>query len=138
MAVMVDNWKLATISMWVQRLDKDVALKLIDEHFTWNDLWDAAVELNQLCAERTMSKQIPRNQDQGDLKDRVRVLASAMLGSMQELNNRADNPVFVASSEQLFQVPGVVKDSVQVEPAVGCPGFTKKITEIWSKIYVII
>ena len=104
--------------MWVQRLDKDVALKLIDEHFTWNDLWDAAVELNQLCAERTMSQQIPRNQDQGDLKDRVRVLASAMLGSMQELKSRADNPVFVASSEQLFQVPGVVKDSVQVEPAV--------------------
>ena len=109
MAVMVDNWRLATISMWVQRLDKDVALKLIDDHFTWNDLWDAAVELNQLCAERTMSQQIPRNPDQGDLKDRVRVLASAMLGSMQELKNRANKPVFVASSEQLFQGPGVVR-----------------------------
>ena len=118
MSVMVDSWKLATISMWVERLNKEEALKLIDDTFTWSELWEAAVELNQLCAGRDMSRQIPRNQDQGDLKDRVRVLGTAMLGSMQELKSRTDNPVYVVSSEQLYQVPGVVKDSVQAEPAV--------------------
>ena len=115
---MVESWKLATISMWAERLDKEVALQLIVNTFTWSDLWEAAAELNQLSAERGMARQIPRNQDQGDLKDRVRILGNAMLESLKELKSREDKPVFVVTSEQLFQVPGVVKDNVQAEPAV--------------------
>ena len=104
--------------MWAQRLDKAEALNLIVKNFTWNDLWESASEINRLCKARDMSKHIPKNQDQGDLKDRVRVLGNAMLESLQELKNREDNPVFVVTSEQLFNVPGVVKDNVQTEPAV--------------------
>ena len=114
----MESWKLATISMWAQRLDKAEALNLIVKNFTWNDLWESASEINRLCKARDMSKHIPKNQDQGDLKDRVRVLGNAMLESLQELKNREDNPVFVVTSEQLFNVPGVVKDNVQTEPAV--------------------
>ena len=87
-------------------------------NFTWNDLWESAAEINRLCKARDMSRHIPKNQDQGDLKDRVRVLGNAMIESLQELKSRKDNPVFVVTSEQLFQVPGVVKDSIQAEPAV--------------------
>ena len=112
MAVMIDSWKLSIISMWVQRLDKDEALKLITDTFTWEDLWEAAAELNQLCADRAMDKRIPRNIDKGDLKDRVKVLGTAMLDSLHKLKARTDNPVFVVSSEQLYQVPGVEKDAV--------------------------
>ena len=45
-----------------------------------------------------MSKQIPRNQIQGDLKDRVRILGMAVIGSIYELKGRVDNPVYVVSS----------------------------------------
>ena len=115
---MVESWKLATISMWAERLDKSEALNLIVNNFTWNDLWESAAEINRLCKARDMTRHIPKNQDQGDLKDRVRVLGNAMIESLQELKSRKDNPVFVVTSEQLFQVPGVVKDNVQTEPAV--------------------
>ena len=104
--------------MWYERLDKEAAIKLICDKFTWDELWEAAVELNQECASRDMSKKIPKNQDLGDLKDRVKVLATAVIGSIQELKGRVDNPTFVVSSGSLFQVPGVIKDAVQVEPAV--------------------
>ena len=115
---MIDSWRLATISMWYERLDKEVVIKLICDKFTWDDLWEAAVELNQECATRDMSKKIPKNHDLGDMKDRVKVLAAAVIGSIQELKSRVDSPVFVVSSGSLFQVPGVLKDAVEVEPAV--------------------
>ena len=118
MSEMIDSWKLAIISMWFERLNREEALKLISDTFTWEDLWEAAAELNQLCASKDMNRKIPRNIDQGDLKDRVKVLGTAMHGSMQELKARTDNPVFVVSSEKLFQVPGIKKDTVQAEPAV--------------------
>ena len=104
---MVDSWKLATINMWLDRLDKDEALKLIIDNFTWDELWEPAAELNQLCVAREMARQIPRNKDQGDLKDRVNVLGNAVLGSIQELKSRIDNPVYVVTTANLFQVPGV-------------------------------
>ena len=115
---MVDSWKLATISMWLDRLEKEGALKLICDKFNWDELWEPAAELNQLCAARQMARQIPRNKDQGDLKDRVAILGIAVLGSLQELKNRTDNPVYIVTSSNLFQVPGVIKDRVQAEPAV--------------------
>ena len=34
--------------------------------------------------------------------------------------------------------PSSMSTKKDKQSAVGCPGFTKKITEIWSKIYVII
>ena len=49
---MVDCLKLATIGMWVDQLDNARALNLICDHFTWEELWEAAVEVNQQCAER--------------------------------------------------------------------------------------
>ena len=118
MPTMVDSWKLTTISMWFEKLDNEEVLKLIGDHFTWDELWEAAAELNELCKARSMLKQIPKNQDQGDLKDRVRILAMAVYGSLQELKNRIDKPVFVVSSAHLCNIPGVVKDRVQAEPAV--------------------
>ena len=42
--VMVESWKLATISMWVDRLNKDEALKLINDTWTWDELWEAAAD----------------------------------------------------------------------------------------------
>ena len=74
--------------------------------------------MNQLCAAREMANKIPRNRDQGVEKDRVAVLGSNVLASLQELKSRKDRPVFVVSSTNLFQVPGVIKDCVQAEPAV--------------------
>ena len=53
---MVESWKLATISMWAQRLDKAEALNLIVKNFTWNDLWESAAEINRLCKARDMSR----------------------------------------------------------------------------------
>ena len=55
---MVDSWKLATISMWVDRLDNDKALNLICDAWDWNELWEAAAELNQLCVARQMARKI--------------------------------------------------------------------------------
>ena len=115
---MVDSWKLATISMWYQRLDQEEAIKLICDHFTWDELWEAATELNQHCAARSMSKKIPKNQDQGDQKNRVKILADGVINTLKELKNKEDCPVFVVTSDMLFNVPGVVKDRIQVEPAV--------------------
>ena len=115
---MVDSWMLATISMWYDRLDKEVTLGLIKKTFDWDELWEAAVEVNQLCAARSMSVKIPRNRDLGEQKDRVSVLGSNLIGSLQELKNRADKPIFIVSSANLSQVPGVVKDNVGAEPAV--------------------
>ena len=37
---------------------------------------------------------------------------------MQELKKRADHPVYIVTSSNLYQVPGVIKYSVQAEPAV--------------------
>ena len=115
---MVDSWKLATISMWLDKLDNHEVLKLIGDTFTWEELWEAAVDLNQLCAARQMPNKIPKNKDQGDLKDRVAVLGKAMLTSLDVLKARADHPVFCATSSNLSNVPGVIKDRVQAEPAV--------------------
>ena len=56
--VMVESWKLATISIWAERLDKEVALQLIVNTFTWGDFWEAAAELNQLSAERGMASRV--------------------------------------------------------------------------------
>ena len=109
---------LATLSMWFEKLDKQEAINLISDKFNFEELWVAALELNQLCADRSMSKKIPKNQDQGDLSDRVKVLALAMYGSIQELKGRVDNPTFVVSSMQLCNVPGVVTDNVKAEPVV--------------------
>ena len=33
----VDSWKLATISMWLDMLDKDVTLRLINDTFSWEE-----------------------------------------------------------------------------------------------------
>ena len=47
------------------------------------------------------------------------MLGSAVLSSLTELRARADNPIFVVSSGQLFNVPGVIKnDANKPEPAV--------------------
>ena len=77
MALMIDSWKLATVSMWFEKIPKEEALNLICDTFTWEELWEGAAELNQLCAAREMDKKIPRNIDQGDLRDRVKVLSTA-------------------------------------------------------------
>ena len=91
---------------------------MICESFNWDELWEAAAEVNQLCAAREMARKIPRNKDQGEQKDRVSILGKAVLESLTELKSRTDNPVFVVTSANLFQVPGVIKDAVEVEPAV--------------------
>ena len=84
-------------------------IKLIGDNFTWEDLWEAATEVNKLCVARKMTCHIPKNRDQGDLKDRVAVLASALLTSLDELKGRSDHPVFCVTSSYLLKVPGVVK-----------------------------
>ena len=115
---MVDSWQLATISMWVDKLNNHEVIKLISETFEWEELWEAAAEVNQLCASKEMISKIPKNRDQGEQRDRVAVLSNAMLLSLAELKARADKPVFIVSSKNLSKVPGVVKDCVQAEPAV--------------------
>ena len=55
-------------------------------------LWEAAAELNQLCAAR----------DQGVVKDRVGVLGKEVLASMSELKGRADHPVYYVTSSNLY------------------------------------
>ena len=115
---MVDSWKLVTIGMWVDKVEKDGALSLICDTFDWEELWEAAAELNQQSAARQLQVQIPKNRDQGDLKNRVKVLGSAVLASLQELKSHADPPVFVVTSTSLAMVPGVIKSTVKAEPAV--------------------
>ena len=115
---MVDCWKLATIGMWVNQLESDGALKLICETFTWDELWEAATELNKQFAAKEVDRKIPKNKDQGDLKDRVKILGTAVISSLQELKNQADSPIFIVTSLSLAMVPGVVKTTVQAEPAV--------------------
>ena len=117
---MVDCWKLATIGMWVDQLERDGALKLVCDTFTWDDLWEAAAELNQEFASRQLEKtfHIPRNRDQGELKDRVKLLGTGVITNLLELKNQADPPVYVVTSSSLALVPGVVKSHVQAEPAV--------------------
>ena len=44
---MVDSWKLTTIGMWADKLEKEGALSLICDTFDWDELWEAAAELNQ-------------------------------------------------------------------------------------------
>ena len=82
---MVESWKLASISMCADRLDKDEALRLIGDTFTWEQLWEAAVEVNHLCAAREMSVKIPRSRDQGDQKDRVGVVGNNLIGALQDM-----------------------------------------------------
>ena len=41
-----------------------------------------------------------------------------MLNTIQELKSRSDKPIFVVTSSSLCNVPGVVKDNINVEPAV--------------------
>ena len=107
LAAMVDSWKLVTIGMWVDKLERDGALSLICDTFDWDELWEAAAELNQQCASRKMETHIPRNRDQGELKDRVRSLGIAVLSSLQELKSHAEPPVFVVTSASLAMPPGV-------------------------------
>ena len=115
---MVDSWKLSTISMWLDKLDQDGALRLICDNFDWEGLWEAAAKLNQLCVDRDMDLRIPRNRDQGVLKDRVSILGKAVLASIVELKGKADPPVYYVTSSSLGYVPGVVKDNVQADPSV--------------------
>ena len=115
---MVDSWKLVTIAMWVDQLDRDRALKLICETWDWDELWEAAAELNQQYAERQIEKKIPRNQDKGEMKDRVNILGTAVIAALQEFKSLAEPPVFVVTSTSLAMVPGVVKNNIQAEPAV--------------------
>ena len=65
-----------------------------------------------------MNLKIPKNRDQGVDKNRIAVLGSNLLNSIQELKSRSDKPTFIVSSIGLYNVPGVVKDSLNVEPAV--------------------
>ena len=74
--------------------------------------------MNQQCAERKLEAHIPRNRDQGELKDRVKLLGIGVLTSLKELKNHADPPVFVVTSASLAMVPGVVKSNVKADPAV--------------------
>ena len=115
---MIDSWKLVTIGMWVDKVEKAGALSLICDNFEWDELWEAAAELNQQCTLRKLEVHIPRNRDQGDLKDRVRVLGTAVLSSLQELKSHSDPPVFVVTSASLAMVPGVIKSNVKADPAV--------------------
>ena len=85
---MVDCWQLATIGMWVDNLDDGGALKLICDTFTWETLWEGAVELNQQVAAKQLDKKIPMNRDQGEQK--VKILGSNILASLQELKSLAD------------------------------------------------
>ena len=114
----MDSWKLATINMWLDKLNNHEVIKLIGDNFDWDELWEAAAEINQLCADRGMSCKIPKNRDQGDQRDRVGVLCNALLLSLGELKARSDCPVFVVTSANLSKVPGVIKDTMKVEPAV--------------------
>ena len=118
MAEMIDSWKLATISMWVEKTNKDDTLRLISETFMWDELWEAAVQLNQLCAAKDIDKRIPRNIDQGDKKNRIKVLAIAMIDSLEVMKSKEICPVFIVTTEKLYFVPGVRKDIVRVEPCV--------------------
>ena len=59
MAEMIDSGKLATVSMWLEKLDAEEALRLVCDTFTWEELWEGAAELNQLSASRNMDKKIP-------------------------------------------------------------------------------
>ena len=115
---MLDSWKLVTIAMWVDQLDRDGALKLICDTWDWDELWEAAAELNQQFAERQIEKKIPRNQDRGEMKDRVKILGTAVIEALHELKGLAEPPVFVVTSTSLTMVPGVVKNNIQAEPAV--------------------
>ena len=69
MSVMIDSWKLATVSMWIEKLPKEEALKLVCDSFTWEELWEGAAEFNQLFAIRNIDKKIPRNIDQRGLHE---------------------------------------------------------------------
>ena len=104
--------------MWLEKTNKDDTLRLISETFMWDELWEAAVELNQLCAAKDIDKRIPRNIDQGDQKDRVKVLAIAMVDSLEVMKSKEICPVFIVTTEKLYFVPGVRKDIVRVEPCV--------------------
>ena len=118
MGPMVDSWKLTTIGMWVDKLDKEGALSLICDTFDWDELWEAAAELNQLCAARKLENHIARNRDLGDQRDRVRILGTAVLSCLQLLKSQDEAPVFVVTSDSLAMVPGVVKSNVKADPAV--------------------
>ena len=116
--IMVDSWKLVTIGMWVDKLEKEGALTLICDTFDWDELWEAAAELNKQCAGRTMEAHIPRNRDLGEQKDRVRIVGANVLNSLHELKSQAEPPVFVVTSTSLALVPGVVKSTLKADPAV--------------------
>ena len=115
---MVDSWKLVTIAMWVDQLENNGALQLICDTWDWDELWEAAAELNKQYAKRQIEKTIARNQDRGDLKDRVKILGTAVLGALQELKSTAEPPVFIITSTSLAMVPGVVKNNVKADIAV--------------------
>ena len=71
--------------MWVDQLENDGALKLIGDTFTFEELWEAAVELDQQFAARQVTdKHIPKNQDKGEQKDRVKILGVAVLAGLLE------------------------------------------------------
>ena len=70
---MVDSWKLTTIGMWIDKLDISEVIKLMENNFTLESLWEAAVEVNKLCADREMSLKIPKNRDQGAEKSYLSV-----------------------------------------------------------------
>ena len=57
----------STFGIWVDKLDAGGALKLICDTFTWETLWEGAVELNQQVAAKQLDKKIP-------MKDRVKIL----------------------------------------------------------------
>ena len=59
----MDSWQLATISMWVDKLNNHEVIKLISDTFEWEELWEAAAEVNQLCAAKEMISKIPKNRD---------------------------------------------------------------------------
>ena len=117
-AMLVESWKLATITMWLDKLDNHEVIKLIGENFDFDSLWEEASIVNLECATRNMANKIPKNRDQGDQKDRVAVLSTALLVCLNELKARSDRPVFYVSSTNLFLVPGVIKNSMSVEPTV--------------------
>ena len=112
MVVVVDDWVLATVHMWVIKLDKVEARRLIESHIPLERLFEAFVKLS----EESQCIKKPVKHSNGQNGTAIEQTAKEIVDVIFDLDKHVDCPRFVLSSRDLCQVPATSTSNSDVIP----------------------
>ena len=113
MVVVIEDWVLATVHMWVVKLDKQEARRLIETKITFERVYEAFVKLTE---EAQCSGKPVKHTDGGKAGTAIEQTAKEIVDVIYDLDKRADCPRFLLSSRDLCQVPGTIQSNSDVVP----------------------